>query len=178
MFFKRFSVLLGILLLTSILLPAGNLQAARPEPLNIYFFSKQGCPYCAKVETLLESLQKTNANLNVHKFDLIKTPKEFTRFSLFAQAYGITTDAVPVLFIGERAIIGDQETAIETAIDFCQTQTCPDPQAYVTEKLKTLPPPETLPPGTTNRTIVGWIVLGVVVAGLGAIILIKIKRKK
>lgn len=178
MFFKRLSVTLGLLLLSTLLLPLTNTQAASAEPLNIYLFAKQGCRYCAKVETLLESLQKTNSNLNVHKFDLIKTPKEFTRFSLFTQAYGITTDAVPVLFIGERAIVGDQETAIETALDFCQTQTCPDPQAYVTEKLKTAPPAETAPPSDANRTMVGWIVLGVGVVGLGAIIISKLKKRK
>lgn len=163
------------LILLMLLAPLFNVLAA-DKTTEVYIFTQKGCPYCAKAMALLDEMKKNDyPEINVNEFDLKVHPKYVKKYLEFATAYNINPDGVPVIYIGPKTIIGFQETSIREAIETCHLpiSNCLNPNDYVTEQLKNLPSVPDSNNSNSSKTIIGWVVLGVLVVGGGALVINK-----
>ena len=116
----KFSSLLIIFLLGAFLIsPArgwsafgGNfIFALSPDPVEIYLFYGRECPASAREINFLTELTDQYPQLKVRSYE-IYDPGNKEYFRQMCRDYGISfSEVVPVLFIGNKQIIGfDQET--------------------------------------------------------------------
>lgn len=178
--------LLALIVLTLLFIPLFHVSAVAPQtdqknPVELYIFTKQGCPHCANVLALLNSLKSgAYPNLNFHDFDLLNNDTNITKFFQFTAAYNVSNQSVPVTIIGDKAFLGDSDLAgIQNAIDVCSHVSCANPQQIVDEYLITHPDAgnsnSTSGSTTTNqKTIIGLVVLGIAIVG-GVVIVISRK---
>ena len=160
---KKFIFIFALLLILTPFMPT----KAEGNPLEVYIFTQTGCPHCATVLSHLAELQKGKyPTLVVNDFDLRKDPKFYSKYTEFANAYKSTADAVPMTYIGDRLIQGADLEGIDSAIENCVNTKCQNPEKFVTQYLKDNPS-EKAPGDTSNRSIGGFIILGlIVVAGV------------
>lgn len=166
---KKYAALIFAFLLLAGIFPA----FAAEKTTNVYAFTEQGCPFCAKTLTLLEELKsKDYPELNVHVYDLKTNPEYFSKFTEFAKAYGADISKVPTTFINKIAISGFRESDLRQMVEYCHlpVNTCLDPAKFVQEKLsQPTPPNESQPITSTARPeVIGWIIIGGLIVG-GAI---------
>ena len=151
-------------------------QANNSSEIKVHIFTQKGCPHCAEALSLLDKLQETNGDLTVQEYDLVTNPKYYEKFQQFAWAYNVSTNSVPITFVGNKVIKGFNKEKIEQAIENCSLPVvnCPDAASIVAEELdKAEENPLTDAPIDTKNNIVGWIVIGVIVIGGGIIIINK-----
>lgn len=118
-----FIILISFFLLTSV-------QADTKNKIFLYFFWREGCPYCAKEKIFLKSMQEKYSSLEIKDYELSYNPASWKLFQTISNAYKISPTGVPVTFIGEHAIVGFSEktaTQIEQAIKYCLKNSCEDP---------------------------------------------------
>lgn len=156
-------------------LPLFGLSAAE-KTTEVYIFTQQGCPYCAKAMALLDEMKKSDyPEINVNEFDMKVHPKYVKKYQEFASAYKISPTGVPVTYVGPKAIIGFEETSLRQAIESCHLpiSDCVNPNDYVAEQLKNLPTINQTNSSGTPQEIVGWVILGILVVGGGVLIINK-----
>ena len=112
-FFLVFSPVMGVSI---------NVQEA--EPVNIYFFWGEGCPYCETAKPYLAEMADDNPRVKVHDFEIYNDAVNRDLFFAFAEAYGIEPRAVPTFFIGERQWVGfnnnilaEMQQTVQTCLD-------------------------------------------------------------
>jgi len=101
-------------------------------PLIVVFY-EEGCPNCVRMEGLLDELMVGHEDVPVARYE-INTPGSSALLWELAAHYGIVATQVPVIFIGDQAIIGGgraQEFNLRTAVDDCVQLGCPSPLEYV-----------------------------------------------
>lgn len=161
-------------------LPTSTIIAADTEKtIDVYTFTQQGCQYCAKILSLLETLKQDYPEIKVHEFDLKTNPEYFPKFQEFASVYEVGISTVPTTFIGEKAILGYRENDVSNAIEFCSlpVNDCVNPEKFVKKELETRDyyNNKNNPPVTSNgRSILGWVVAIILVVFFGFILVIKI----
>ncbi|MDP2927133.1 MAG: glutaredoxin [bacterium] len=122
------------------LIAAGFTFAAEKTPL--YFFYGSTCPHCQKAEEFFEKVKPDYPDLEIILFEVFGNKENAVLFQKAFKAAGLTGPlAVPVIFIGEKTIIGyaDDETTgkeIKEAIKFCQENSCSDPLEKIKEEEK------------------------------------------
>jgi len=79
--------------------------AAASEAEAVYFF-EPGCPDCAAAAEILEHLSGIYPGLRVRRFD-IHTPEGRDLFPRLLEVYGAEIGPVPMVFVGETAMVGD-----------------------------------------------------------------------
>ncbi|MCD6495595.1 glutaredoxin [Candidatus Bipolaricaulota bacterium] len=101
---------------------------------SIVVFYEEGCPHCVTMEGLLDDLLVGHeADVVVARYE-INAPGSSALLWKLAAHYGIVATQVPVIFIGDQAIIGAgraQEFNLRTAVDDCVQLGCPSPLEYV-----------------------------------------------
>jgi len=150
--------------------------SAAEKTTEVYIFTQKGCPHCANALALLDEMKSDGyPEIVVNEFDMKVQPKYVKKYQEFATAYNINPNGVPVIYIGPKTIIGFQETSIREAIETCHLpiSSCVNPNDYVTEQLKNLPLTSTSANPNSSSAIVGWVVLGILVIGGGALIVNK-----
>jgi len=162
-------IIIAAILLCSFAVPT----MAQDKVTDVYVFSQQGCPYCAKTLSLLEELKsKDYPELKIHEYDMKEHPEYFNKFTEFAKAYNADINKVPTTFINKTAISGFHESDFRQMVEYCHlpVNTCVDPAKFVQEKLsQPTPVTETKPFTNTARPeVIGWIFIGGIVIG-GAI---------
>lgn len=120
-----------------------SISAQTARPIELYFFYGQGCPHCAEAKPFLENLEKRYPQLKIKTFEVYRDEKNKELFSIFLKAYGRKPEGVPTIFLGEKVIVGYNESIsfqIEQAIQDCLTLFCPSPieklKAFQAEELK------------------------------------------
>jgi glutaredoxin len=114
----------AVLILASVL----ALVAAEDEPWIVVFFA-EGCPDCALVEELLKGLTSELPATAVVRYD-ISDPEALDLLVELAEAYAVETSSVPVVFVGDEAILGAgraQEFELRNAIGACTVRGCSSP---------------------------------------------------
>ncbi len=131
-FFSNVSPVIGV-----------SINTQEVEPVNIYFFWGEGCPYCEQAKPILAEMAEENPNIRVHDFEIYNNSANRDLFFEFAEAYGIEPRAVPTFFIGERQWVGfnnnilaEMQQTVETCLaadcnDLGQALYTPTPQGEV-----------------------------------------------
>lgn len=73
----------------------------------IYFFYGQGCPHCARIEPLVEELVSKYPQVEIRRYEVYFNSSNQMVFKDFLSRYGVTVEGVPIIFIGDRALIGE-----------------------------------------------------------------------
>ncbi len=103
--------------------PAGSVW-----PLVLVFY-EEGCPSCELVEELIAALASDLPSSSIQRYE-ISDPESFELLTQLAAAFEVEFETVPIVFVGEEAIIGagrSAEFALRAAIGDCATRGCPSP---------------------------------------------------
>ena len=115
----KFSVFLVLFIL---LFSAVNFVSAAGDPVNIYFFHREGCPHCAAEQVYLKYLKDDvyKKKINIIDYELLDHPENVELAETFMAAYGVESDGIPMTFIGTHFISGyndDLQMSFRSAID-------------------------------------------------------------
>lgn len=102
------------------------------DKLNLYFFYGQGCPHCGKEEIFLEQIKERYPEVAIHNFETWYNKENAELLKNIATKLNLQINGVPVLIIGEEAIIGfrnEESTGkeITNKIEDALAQGCDDP---------------------------------------------------
>jgi thiol-disulfide isomerase/thioredoxin len=92
--------------------------------LCLHLFGRTGCLQCASVEMLLLEMEE-KYDVNINKYD-IDIPENAEIYKSFKEKYGLTTASHPIIFMGERYLIGERaiKENLENEIMRCQEAPC------------------------------------------------------
>jgi cytochrome c biogenesis protein CcdA/glutaredoxin len=148
------------LLLSLIFVAAASwpLTTAAAQPTEVVMFYGQGCPHCALMESRLLQLQAKYPTLEVTNYEVYNDRENILLMKQYTDAYGIEISGVPTLFVGRRAIVGNQQSLVESEVANCVQNGCPDPSAIAAGTVSldprpappTNPEPDPLPPGLSD----------------------------
>lgn len=154
-----------LLLLLFVFIPSAK---AENEKINVVIFTQTGCAYCAKTLAHLDDLKKNQyPELEVKEYDLRRDPSYYQKFINYQSAYSGNADGTPVLFIGNKMIKGYLPNEIDQTLSECKINTCQNPEERVATYVKEHPSTEQQQ--QKDKTIIGWVILGVIVAGGGIV---------
>lgn len=158
------------LILLCLFFSLGNVALAEDNKIDVVIFTQTGCQYCAKTLAYLDELKKgAYPSIVVKEYDIRKEPAAYSIFKNYQQAYGDSADGTPVTFIGNKMIKGALLPEIDAALATCKQQQCINPADIVATYVKDNPTAEQKK--SNDKTIIGWIIIGVVVAGGGILLL-------
>ncbi len=101
-------------------------------PMIVVFY-EDGCPHCVTMEGLLDELLAGHEEVPVARYE-INAPGSSALLWKLSAHYGIVATQVPVIFVGDQAIVGAgraQEINLRTAVGDCIQLGCPSPLDYV-----------------------------------------------
>ncbi len=93
---------------------------------DIIVFYEEVCENCKRMDEALEDILGDESGLQVVRYE-INAAGVRGKWEELAQAYGVSTNTVPSIFVGDEAIIGagaSQQLALRKAIDRCMLQGC------------------------------------------------------
>jgi len=89
-------------------LAGARIAVAQDISSCVYYFYGEGCPHCANVKPVLESLEQKYPDLNIQRFEVWYNREDAARFQEVSTAYNVPEPwGVPVVFIGEKYLSGD-----------------------------------------------------------------------
>ncbi len=104
------------------------------EPICVYFFYGQGCSHCARVEPYIRDVETRYPGIQVKSLEVYHNATNREIFMDFLDRYGIepTEAGVPILFIGDRALIGENsiQSNLEPSILYFQEHEPICPETY------------------------------------------------
>lgn len=159
---------LVIFLLAFFLPIAGRAEA---NPVELYFFEGQGCPHCTRMASFLGGLKTDYPNLTVHDFEVYFNKDNQDLFQRMAAAYGSDSNGVPTIFIGDDVVVGENYEKLKNAVEKCSTETCPSPLYKLETWSGNSNQPADGQSGVNQDTIIGWVVIGIIVA-VGVVLII------
>lgn len=117
-------------LIASALLSAAPSGAASPQP-TIYYFSAEGCDYCANGLAFLKRWKTADEGIKIREFDIVANSDDATAFVRIVQAIGLADPRVPMTIVGHHVFIGyegDDSTGeeIKLAVEQCRAKECAD----------------------------------------------------
>ncbi|MFH1326190.1 MAG: hypothetical protein ABIH48_01855 [Candidatus Falkowbacteria bacterium] len=84
-------------------------NSAAEQVVNLYFFYSETCPRCHEEALFLSKLQQEYADkVKIYAFEVTTNRANLELFKKFGQQFEVDISSVPLLFIGERYIIGYQ----------------------------------------------------------------------
>jgi hypothetical protein len=128
-----------LLILLLILAPA---CAAEPPPrLTIHYFRADGCPHCEHAGEFL-GRYAGDARIAVREYEIKYDPGGRERFLKVVEALRLDDAGVPLILVGDRALLGWHSegwtgAALQAQVARCLAQSCPD---NVSEILAGRPP--------------------------------------
>jgi thiol-disulfide isomerase/thioredoxin len=120
------------LLSTLFLIPITDAQSS----VSLYYFYGEDCPHCRALTIIIEELEASYPELEVHKFEITYNTTNSELFNAFIQAYNPPAVDIPAVFIGNKSLIGYELTkeSLEHEIVFCLQNKCPDSRSFVKGK--------------------------------------------
>lgn len=133
-----------LLVLTWIMSGVGSSVAAPPEggavapsaeaeaqPVKIYLFWQQGCPYCAAARQDLNGLVQEVPDVTLVPLELDRSEETDTLYIRAVGFFGLAQAAVPLVVVGDRAFLGyfDRDRSARLyreAAAQCRSRACPD----------------------------------------------------
>jgi glutaredoxin len=103
----------------------------------VVVFHEEGCPDCARMQTVLDQLVAAHPDL-VIAYHEINSPGAAELLDRLSRSYGVLLVRVPVIFVGDRAIVGAgraEEMTLREAVETCLSAGCPSPMTRSTESL-------------------------------------------
>lgn len=76
------------------------------QGLEVVFFYDPGCLHCKQVEGFLADLQRAGLEFRVQRYD-VRTPEGWSLLLKLLTAYGAELGPVPMVFVGDVAMVGD-----------------------------------------------------------------------
>ena len=129
-----------------LLLISATAFAVVAQPTTLVFFHEIGCSHCARTEAFLESIHPRYPVLEILHYE-IHDPESLDLLPKLLAAYGVEEGAVPILFVGDVAVVGgvfhgledepfapsgrSEEIALERAIDLAVESGAPSPLARI-----------------------------------------------
>jgi len=110
------------------------LASAFVSASDLVFFSSTGCPFCAKEEIFLESVQEKYPSLNISSFDLRQDKNSIKLLQKFSKVYKNEITHVPITYINNNSFIGFSDEIsknIEDEIKYCEENKCESPFARI-----------------------------------------------
>lgn len=98
---------LRLLILAFILALARATSPAAASTVDLYVFWGEGCPHCEEQKPFLRALAARYPALTIHSHEVWTATGDRTLFSTLARFHGIEASAVPTVFVGGRAFVGD-----------------------------------------------------------------------
>ena len=109
-------------------LAGARIAVAQDISSCVYYFYGEGCPHCANVKPVLESLAQKYPDLNIQRFEVWYNREDAARFQEVSTAYDVPEPwGVPAIFIGEKYFVGDTSViaGLESEILANPTAACP-----------------------------------------------------
>ncbi|MBE0516760.1 MAG: hypothetical protein IBX41_05145 [Methanophagales archaeon] len=163
------SFLIALILLSTLsLIPITDAQSS----VALYYFYGEDCPHCSDITALIEELEASYPELEVHTFEITSNTTNSELFNAFIRAYNPPAVDIPAVFIGNKSLIGYKLTKekLEHEIAWCVQNKCPDPLSLIEGKEEYNVPPLTLLIGTGLLegiiNLCGFAVLIVLLASL------------
>lgn len=122
------------LAIVAIAFPQAETKSDTAQPAIVVFY-EEGCPDCVRMDEFLEELLTEHPNLTVARYE-INAPGTLGLMGGLSAAYGIEGTDVPIVLVGEEAIVGAgraEEIRLRAAIEDCLTVGCSSPLARVEE---------------------------------------------
>jgi thiol-disulfide isomerase/thioredoxin len=98
--------------------------------LDLWVFWGDGCPHCEEQKPFLADLAARHPGLTIHSHEIWRSDADHALFRTLARFHGIEAGAVPTVFVGGRAFIGDApeiRRAIEATVEAALASTPPPP---------------------------------------------------
>ena len=121
--------ILPVLALAAIL--TQTVCATSEEPI-ILVFHEEGCPDCHRMEAVLQELLASYPDLSVARYEITQ-PGSSELFKSLADRYGVLVLKVPIIYVGEVAIVGAgriQEMRLREAVEGCALNGCISPLRF------------------------------------------------
>ena len=137
--------------------------------LCLHAFMDYKCDQCKNIENYLEDLNEEH-NIEIDLYN-VSNEKDKKLFQDFKEKYGVKADAYPVVFIGDKYIMGEDSIrkALEGEIETCLEEGCPCPLSGVKPFTPITTKPEDVTSGknqTINIPLVGEVELSSMSAGV------------
>lgn len=130
----KVSTLILVILLSFAAVQIASSQVQTPsqtaQPAIVVFYAED-CPDCVRMEEVLDELLVDHPDLTVARYEIDEPGNSGLLWRLASQ-YGVLATKVPVIFVGEEAIVGAgraEELRLRTAIDECVSLGCSSPLA-------------------------------------------------
>jgi cytochrome c biogenesis protein CcdA/glutaredoxin len=152
--------------------------AVAQNSVSMYYFYGEDCPHCKEVTVLIEELELESPEIEVHKFEISYNATSSELFNTFIQAYNPPAVDIPAVFIGNTSLIGYELTKerLETEIEFCVQNKCPDPLSFVQGEEKHRSPLLVMLIGTALIEGINPCGFAVLIVLLTSLLMVKSKR--
>jgi cytochrome c biogenesis protein CcdA len=120
-------------------------NASTETGICIYFFYGKNCPHCANIDPLIQQLATKYPEVQLKPFEVYFNKESQDLFNDFNRRYDIERPGVPEVFIGDRALIGEQaiKNNLEKSIVYFKINGPICPETYIKIEAK----PNELSPG-------------------------------
>ena len=137
---KIYTIIILSLLIFSLYTPVAF--SAPAKPVDLVIFVGEGCPHCAKMKEYINDLKNTDfPNINIIEYEVYHDVDNQNLMDRYAKAYNTTSQYVPLTFIGDNAISGENKNELQRLLTLCQVKSCESPEKIVE---KFMPGPLTL----------------------------------
>jgi len=83
-----------------------SLAAVSVSGIELVFFFDKACPHCVRIDEFLGGLQGSMPDLTIRRYE-VQVPANFDLLAKLLGAYDAKLGPVPMVFVGEVAMIGD-----------------------------------------------------------------------
>ncbi len=107
--------------------------------VELHYFWSATCPDCLVMKAYLAGLQERYPELRVVAHEVTFSPDNWRLMVTLGQAYGLTKEVTPTVFVGNLAVTGiglAVELQIEEEVARCRTEGCRSPLDRLPTKLR------------------------------------------
>ena len=177
---KIYTIIILSLLIFSLYTPVAF--SAPAKPVDLVIFVGEGCPHCAKMKEYINDLKNTDfSNINIIEYEVYHDVDNQNLMDRYAKAYNTTSQYVPLTFIGDNAISGENKNELQRLLTLCQVKSCESPEKIVEKFYQDHPELENIPTtaiDTSNYTTVGWVVIILLFIGFIVFLVFKLPENK
>lgn len=109
-----------------------GISAPSDGTLCIYYFYGNGCPHCARIKPFLEEMAIKYPRVQIKTFEVYFNSSNQEMYRDFLARYEVKTDGVPAVFIGSKALVGEDTIRdnLENEIVYAQSHESICPATY------------------------------------------------